>query len=333
VAAQSIGLSVDADEFNVAGWVWTNRRMAGQGSETLSQAALLYYPLQTATAMFGVMGIRLFQASDYLSPHHRRIVDAFAAQISLAMERVHLAEQAEQAQLLRTRESLERALLNSVSHDMRTPLVSIIGALSSLLDTNIALAEANRQALLRGAWDEAERLNRFVGDLLDMTRLEAGELRINQEPCDLQDLIGCALTALDAQLQDRPIEIDLAQGLPLVTMDMVLMTQVLINLVENGVKYTPPGSPLALRARIEAEELILEVLDRGPGVPKEAEERIFEKFYRLPAPEGVSGTGLGLSICRGIVEAHRGRLSVHNREDGGLCVRCRLPLDLERNDD
>lgn len=325
IAAISDGLTLDDKEHAVATWAFRNRRPAGNGTETLNSAHLLYLPLSTAGHTFGVLGVAL-QEADTFSPRHRRLLDAFVAQIALAMERVHLAHQAEQAQILAARETLERALLNSISHDLRTPLVTIMGALSSLREESLHFTDQEKQELLRSAWDEAERLNCFVGDLLDMTRLEAGELRIRRESCDVQDLIGSALTILDRQLAGRDVSVQLARGLPLVDMDMVLMTQVLVNLLDNGLKYSPADSPMEIVARIETEHLVLEVLDRGPGVPEQELERMFDKFYRLPAPEGVSGTGLGLSICKGIVEAHGGTIKAVNRAGGGLCVACHLPL-------
>lgn len=326
IATISEGLSLDDKETAVADWAFRNRRPAGSGTETLGSAQLLYLPLLTASQTFGVLGIELAEATDYFSPHHRRLLDAFVAQISLAMERVSLAVQAEQAQILEARETLERALLNSISHDLRTPLVTIIGALSSLHEESLRLPDGKKEELLRCAWDEAERLNRFVGNLLDMTRLEAGEMRINREPCDVQDLIGSALTVLDRKLVDRDVGVRLAEGLPAVDMDMVLMTQVLVNLLDNALKYAPADSPLEIVARIDDDDLLLEVLDRGPGVAEQDLGRMFEKFYRLPVPEGVSGTGLGLSICKGIVEAHRGSIRAENRAGGGLRVVCRLPV-------
>jgi two-component system sensor histidine kinase KdpD len=181
---------------------------------------------------------------------------------------------------------------------------------------------------VRSAWDEAERLNSFVGDLLDMTRLEAGKLRIRRELCDVQDLIGSALTILDRQLTGRDVSVQLAEGLLSVGMDMVLMTQVLVNLLDNCLKYSPGDSPLEIVARIETEHLVLEILDRGPGVPEKDLKKMFEKFFRLPVPEGVSGTGLGLSICKGIIEAHGGTIWAENRAGGGLRVVCRLPMHL-----
>ena len=326
ILAISDGLVLDMKELAVADWAFRNRREAGIGTETLGSAELLYLPLTTSACFLGVLGIKLAKPADYRSPQHRRLLDAFVTQISLAMERVHLAEQAEQTQILQARESLERALLNSISHDLRTPLVSIIGALSSLRDDKRPLDEERRRDLLTGAWDEAERLNRFVGNLLDMTRLESGELRLAKEACDVQDLVGCARAALEVRLAGREVQVNLAQGLPLVPMDMVLMAQVLVNLLDNALKYSPIGSSIEITAGILARQLQLEVLDRGPGLPEPDLKRVFDKFYRLPVPEGTSGTGLGLSICKGIVEAHGGSIRVENRSGGGLRVVIRLPL-------
>ena len=326
ILAISEGLVLDMKELAVADWAFRNRREAGIGTETLGSAELLYLPLITSSYFLGVLGIKLQKTADYRSPHHRRLLDAFVTQITLAMERVHLTEQAEQTLILQARESLERALLNSISHDLRTPLVSIIGALSSLRDNNLQLDEQKRRDLITGAWDEAERLNRFVGNLLDMTRLESGELRLAREPCDVQDLIGCARAALEVRLADRKVQVNLAPGLPLVAMDMVLMVQVLVNLLDNALKYSPMESSIEISARTEAHQLQLTVLDQGPGIPEPDLKRVFDKFYRLPVPEGASGTGLGLSICKGIVEAHGGSIRAENRTGGGLRVVIRLPL-------
>jgi two-component system, OmpR family, sensor histidine kinase KdpD len=326
VLAISAGLRLDVKELAVADWAFRNHREAGIGTETLGSAELLYLPLTTSACFLGVLGIKLENMADYRSPHSRRLLDAFVTQISLAMERVHLAEQAEQVQILQARESLEQALLNSISHDLRTPLVSIIGALSSLRDQSLKLDGRRRQDLLTGAWDEAERLNRFVGNLLDMTRLEAGKMGLHKELCDVQDLIGCTLAALESKLGTRTLEVKLAEELPLVNMDMVLMNQVLVNLLENALKYSPVESCIEIRAHTHGQHLMLEVLDRGPGIPEGDLKRVFEKFYRLPVPEGVGGTGLGLSICKGIVEAHGGKIWAGKRAGGGLRIAIQLPL-------
>jgi two-component system, OmpR family, sensor histidine kinase KdpD len=325
ILAISEGLRLDVKELAVADWAFRNHREAGIGTETLGSAELLYLPLATSACFLGVLGIQLEKA-DYRSPHSRRLLDAFVTQISLAMERVHLAEQAEQVQILQARETLERALLNSISHDLRTPLVSIIGALSSLRDQSLQIDDSRRQALLTGACDEADRLNRFVGNLLDMTRLEAGEMGLHKEPCDVQDLIGCSLAAVEPQLVGRTVQVNLVEGLPLVSMDMVLMHQVLVNLLENALKYSPAESSIEIVAHLHGQHLLIEVLDRGPGIPDSDLQRVFEKFYRLPVPEGVGGTGLGLSICKGIVEAHGGKIRAGKRSGGGLRIAIQLPL-------
>jgi two-component system, OmpR family, sensor histidine kinase KdpD len=326
ISAISEDLFLDDKELAVADWSFRNRREAGVGTETLSSAELLYLPLHTSACFLGVLGVKLENMAEYRSPHNRRLLEAFIIQISLAMERVLLARQAEHALVLQARESLERALLNSISHDLRTPLVSIIGALSSLRDEKLQINEARQQDLLTGAWDEAERLNRFVGNLLDMTRLEAGELKMEKIPGDVQDLIGCALAALDRQLEGREVKVTLAEGILLVSMDMVLMNQVLINLLDNTLKYTPPGSSIEISAHVHAGHLLIKVLDHGPGIPERDLGRIFDKFYRLPVPEGVRGTGLGLSICKGIVEAHGGSIWAENRSGGGLRIVIQLPV-------
>ena len=326
ISTISKDLILDDKELAVADWSFRNHREAGVSTETLSSAELLYLPLHTSSCFLGVLGVKLANMSEYHSPHNRRLLDAFVTQISLAMERVLLTQQAEHALVLQARESLERALLNSISHDLRTPLVSIIGALSSLRDENLHVNDRRRHDLLSGAWDEAERLNRFVGNLLDMTRVEAGELRMQKVPCDVQDLIGCALAALDQRLEGREVKVTLAADMPFVSMDVVLMNQVLINLLDNALKYTPTGSSIEILAQANPQHLLVEVLDRGPGIPEHDLKRIFDKFYRLPVPEGVHGTGLGLSICKGIVEAHGGSIWAENRAGVGLRIAIHLPL-------
>ena len=326
VAATSRGLSLDLKERAVADWAFRNRQEAGRGTETLGSADRLHLPLKTSASILGVLAVRLPAAAAYKSDLTRRLLDAFASQAAVALERVQFARQAQQAQILQARESFERALLNSVSHDLRSPLASITGILSSLREDEGTLPDQSRRELLDTALEEAERLNRFVGNLLDMTRLEAGAVRPHGEPCDVQDLIGCALNASDRRLEGRRVDVSLPEGLPLVPLDMVLMTQVLVNLLDNAVKYSPPGSPITITAGVTARELTIEVADRGPGVPEEELRRIFGKFYRIPVPEGARGTGLGLSICKGIVEAHGGTIAAVNRAGGGLRVLVSLPL-------
>jgi two-component system sensor histidine kinase KdpD len=322
----SSNLTLDMKESAVADWAFKNRSAAGRGTVTLVSATLLYLPMQTTGDVLGILGVRLTDEADYTSPLSRRLLQAFATQAALAIERVHLGKQAEQAQILLARESLERALLNSISHDLRTPLVSITGALGALMDKSSVLEAETREDLLAAAWEEAGRLNRFVGNLLDMTRLESGALKLKQIPCDVQDLLGCALAALEPQLGKRKIEVRVPPGLPLIRMDMVLMAQVVINLLDNALKYTPRDSSVELASGLADHTLTLTISDRGPGIPEQDLSRVFDKFYRVPVPEGAGGTGLGLSICKGIVEAHGGSIRAENRDGGGLQMIVTLPV-------
>ncbi|BCS52478.1 sensor histidine kinase KdpD [Geobacter sp. SVR] len=327
IQAASGGLTLGMKEQAVADWSFRNNHPAGRATDTLVSADLIYLPLQTPASVLGVMGVRLENEQAYHSQDNRRLLEAFTMQAAMAMERIRFSHQAEQAQILQARENLERALLNSISHDLRTPLVSVTGVLSTLRDNGTRLDEQTRRELLDNACGEAERLNRFVGNLLDMSRIEAGAVRLNLEPCDVQDLVGCAMAALEPRINEREVTFRMQPGMPLVPMDLVLMTQVLVNLLENTLKYSPAGSPVEIVATIDSGKLLLEVADRGPGVPEHDLKRIFDKFYRIPVPEGAGGTGLGLSICKGIVEAHGGAISAENREGGGLRIVIRLPLE------
>lgn len=326
VATASKGIVPSIKEMAVADWAFRNRKDAGHGTETLGSAEFLHLPLQSSGNLLGVLGIKLANEASYRSRQTRRLLDAFASLTAMALERVQLSRQAEQAQILQARENLERALLNSISHDLRTPLVCITGALDTLRERVHTLADEARLELLDAAWEEAERLNRFVGNLLDMTKLEAGAVRLRRELCDVEDLVGCALAALERRLGTRKVELDVPGNLPPVRMDMTLMTQVLVNLLDNALKHSPLESPIAIAARVAESHLIIEVADRGPGIPKQDLKRVFEKFYRIPVPEGASGTGLGLSICKGIVEAHGGAIRAENRAGGGVRIVVTMPL-------
>jgi two-component system sensor histidine kinase KdpD len=269
--------------------------------------------------------VKPLDPSSHLSPDQRRLLEAFASQAALAIERAQLAEQARQAQLSQATEELQRALLNSISHDLRTPLVSITGTLTSLDEDDASMDEGSRRSLITGAREEAERLNRLVGNLLEMTRIEAGALRAAQEPCDVQEVVSAAIDRLGSRLEGRPVTIEVPAVLA--PMDFVLMAQVLVNLLDNALKYSPPGTSIGVEAHVAESGLKMAVTDRGTGIPPEDLERIFDKFYRVHRPDSVGGTGLGLAICKAIVEAHRGRISAQNRPGGGSVFTLTLPLD------
>ncbi len=283
------------------------------------------FPVKTMNRSIGVLAVVLRSRDLFSKKQAKNLMKAFASQAGMALERVNLAMEAEQAERLRARQKLHKALLNSVSHDLRTPLSTITGVLCSLLDEGDRLPADIRRELLENARHEADRLNRFVGKLLDMSRLEGGGFDLKIEPCDIQDLIGTALGAMERQLEHRSIKIDLAEGLPMVNIDMPLMNQVLINLLDNANKYSPLHESIEITAVCDQNNVMVSVADRGPGVPDTELDRIFEKFYRVPEPEGVAGTGLGLSICRGIVDAHGAGIRAFNRACGGLEVVIYIP--------
>ncbi len=328
VQTSSSGFSLGEKEKSVALWTFRNGQMAGRGTDTLSSAELLYLPLQTGGRVVGVMAMKLSNSDEGLAPETRRLLEPFAIQAALAIERAHLAQKAEQAQLLQATERLERSLLNSISHDLRTPLSSIMGALSSLrYEGNSPEAESKRE-LMDLAWEEAGRMNRFISNLLDITRLEAGVLKIKREPYDVQDLLGSCLASLEPRLKERKVKINIPPNLPLISMDSVLMAQVLINLLDNALKYSPPDGTIEFSARTRENWLEVEVVDQGPGIPKEYLMQVFNKFFRLSRHEEFSGTGLGLAISKGIIEAHGGKIWAENRPGGGSKIVFTLPLSI-----
>ena len=297
----------------------------GRPSELERRSESRFYPLLTSRGTVGVIGLQAIEPKRTISVTELRLLEAVATQAASAIERELLAEKARQAHLLEETDRLQQALLNSISHNLRTPLASITGALSSLSEDSSRLDERARQDLVETAREEAGRLNRFVGNLLDMTRLEARGMRIHIEPCDVQDAIGAAVAQLGEPGRKRSIAIDAPASLPLVPMDFVLITQTLVNVLDNAVKYSPPEAPITVRAEAHDQVLDIVVTDRGIGIPAGDLDRVFDKFYRGPQT-GVTGSGLGLSICKGFVEAHGGRIRAETQPTGGTLVRLTLPL-------
>lgn len=324
------GYYLDETEQEAAAWAFTHARPAGRGTATLPMAAARYEPLKTAQRTVGVLGLRLTSPT---SLEDEQLIDAFATQAAQALEATQLGEEARQAQILREKEKLQTAVLNSISHDLRTPLVAITGALSSLRESDSFFDAAARRELLDGAYQEAERLNQLVGNLLDMSRLEAHTLKLKRELYDLQEIIGVARAHLRSRLADRQILIDMAPDLPMVSVDLVLFAQALANLLDNAVKYSKPQTPIEIRAGQEADHVFIEVADRGIGIPEAELPHIFDKFYRANGGNGRGGSGLGLSICQGIVEFHNGRLYAQNRPGGGSRFTIELPLPAAESND
>ena len=324
--ALSENMRLNDEEIAVADWVYRHAEPAGRHTNTLPAAQLRYLPLKTSKGVVGVLGVGKPDAADSdLNPAQRRLMESFANQGAQAIERARLEEQTRQIALLQSAEKLQNALLNSISHDLRTPLVAITGALSAL-DENHEMDEPTRSSLIENARGEAERLNRLVGNLLNMTRIESVSIKLHREPGDVQDLVGTALEQLGKRAEKSHIKVDLPANFPLVPMDFTLMVQVMVNLLENAIKYSPPDSLIEVTASLVDSHARLEILDRGVGIPPADLSRVFDKFYRVQRPESVSGTGLGLSISKGIVEAHGGTIRARNRADGGTTLEVELPL-------
>jgi len=324
LASVSSDFEVDEKDLAAAEWVWTHDRAAGATTDTLASSRALFVPLTGSHGRVGVLALIPSDTARLTDPDERQVLDTIARLVAAAFERAELAEEARRARLRIETEQLRNALLSSVSHDLRTPLAVVTGATSALLDEGAPKDEKSRRELLETAHDEAQRLNRLVRNLLDMTRLEAGALKVHKEAQSIEDIVGAALERLEDRLRGREIETDIPADLPLVPFDSILVEQVLINLLENATKYTPAGSPITIAARAKEGEVEVEVADRGPGVPEADAERVFDKFYRAREKEG-GGVGLGLTICRGIINAHGGRIWVEPREGGGSRFRFTLP--------
>jgi len=318
--------ALDEKELGVAEWTRQNGRPAGTGTDTLPSANGTYLPLEATnatSACIGVLAVRLPKEGG-LEHARRQHLEAFARQIAGALERTRLADQAHVAQLRIETEQLRNSLLSSVSHDLRTPLAVITGAASTLNEAK--LSPATRIELTATILTEAERLNRLVRNLLDMTRLEAGAVVVKKEWQPVEEAVGAALERVEAVLGDRPIVTDLPEALPLVPFDSILLQQVLVNLLENAAKYTPPGTEITVSAREGDREVEIIVADSGPGLSAGEDEKIFGKFYRAEQGRG-GGVGLGLTICKGIVTAHGGRIWATARSEGGAAFHFTLPIE------
>jgi two-component system sensor histidine kinase KdpD len=325
------GGNLDEKERSVAQWVFDHGQRAGAGTDTLPSAGGLYVPLAASTEVIGVLGVRGAELARFEDPMLMQQLETFAGQAALALERAQLADRAQKEEVEVEAERLRTSLLSSLSHDMRTPLGAITGAASSLLEDpgTGTITEPAKRELLQSILDESNRMNRLIGNLLDMIRVESGALKVQKEWQPLEEPVGVALIRLQDRLREHPVQVQLPPDLPLVPMDGVLIEQVFVNLLENAVKYTPPRTPIEISATQIDGQVRVDVADRGPGIPPGEERRIFEKFYRVAGEGPVSGVGLGLTICRGIVTAHGGRIWVENRQGGGALFRFTLPLGAE----
>jgi two-component system sensor histidine kinase KdpD len=318
--------SCHGSDLSVAQWVYDHEHMAGQGTDTLPGGEVVYLPLKASAGMIGVLALLPLNFTRFVLPEQQRLIETFVSQIALALERVRLATEAHEAQIKIDTEQLRNSLLSAISHDLRTPLAAIVGASSSLVRDGERMDAAAREELSQAIYDEAIRMAGLANNLLDMARLQAGAIVLNRQWQPLEEVVGGALAGLAARLANHPVKVNLPMDLPLVEIDSLLIERVFVNLLENAVKYTPPGTPFHISAAVSSEELVVTVSDQGPGIPAGEEKLIFEKFHRVVREGNQGGAGLGLAICRSIVEAHGGRIWVDNQASGGAAFHFSLPL-------
>jgi len=318
---------LDAKAEGAARWAFERNEPAGAGTTTLPTSDWLFVPLATARRILGVIGVQFRDAAQGLDPETKRLLHAVEDQVAVALERFTLAADLEDARVNAEGEKLRAALLNSVSHDLRTPLVTVIGAVTTLADADTVLTAANRSELIGTALDEARRLDRYVQNLLDMTRLGHGALTPNAQSVDLREVVGRVRGDLARLLAGHEVVVDMPRTLPRALVDPVLIGQALANVVENAAKYGPPDGRIVIGGEAGADMVTLTVTDEGPGIPVADRERIFDQFYRAARGDGApSGTGLGLAIVRGFVEAHGGRVGIDAGPGGrGTAIALSLP--------
>ena len=323
--------TLDDADIAAAQWAWEHDKPAGRGADTLPGAKRLYLPLKTGRTRVGVIGLDNDKQGPVLTPAEQRLFDSLADQAALAIERIQLVADVDNARLAAEADKLRSALLTSLSHDLKTPLASILGSAGALRDYSTSLTDSGRVELLTTIVEEAERLNRFIANLLDMTRLESGAAAVSLTPLFIGDSVGSALRRAEKILALHRVDLAVPPDLPMVRLDPVLFEQVLFNLLDNARKYAPSGSRIGLRAWADESHVTLQVVDEGPGIPPDDLTRIFDSFYRVRKKDHVqAGTGLGLSICKGFVEAMGGTIFATNRADRpGAIFTLRFPIGPE----
>ncbi|MCC8957014.1 sensor histidine kinase KdpD [Bradyrhizobium sp. Pear77] len=324
---------LDQADLAAANWAWGNDRPAGRGSDTLPGGKRLFLPMRTGRGPIGVIGIDDDRTGPLLTPDQRRLLDALVDQGALAIERVLLVEDMDRVKRTVESDRLRGALLTSISHDLKTPLASVLGSASALRDLGASLSDAQKHDLLATVIDESERLNRFIANLLDMTKLESGAIVPNTARHDVGEIVGSALRRAAKILVHHRVSLELAADLPMLELDAVLFEQVLFNLLDNAAKYAPSDTTISIRGARDRDTIALQILDEGNGIPAAELDSVFDKFYRAEKGDHVRpGTGLGLAISRGFVEAMRGTIAAANRSDrSGAVITIRLPIPADTN--
>jgi two-component system, OmpR family, sensor histidine kinase KdpD len=326
-------LILDESDIAVGEWAYKNQRPAGHGTDTLSAATMHFIPLLAANNPVGVIGVKQQPKEPAFTIDQKMLLEGLSNLTALAIERALLVDSAAQSEMLRNTEKLQSALLNSISHELRTPLSSITGVLTSLTESEKQRGPAHKldastkMELLTSATDQARQLNHLVENLLNMTRIESGAVRLNITPCDLADVISSVVQQFSQRLAKQNLTMEIPEDLPLVNCDAILIAQVVSNLMDNACKYSPEGTPIHIKVTHNGKTAQVSICDSGNGVPINEQEKIFAKFYRGTNHKNASGTGLGLSICKGIIEAHHGWIKAENSPTGGLCIQFSLPLE------
>jgi two-component system sensor histidine kinase KdpD len=321
--------SLRSADLSVAQWVFDHGQPAGLGTDTLPGAPARYLPLSGSEAKVGTLGVLAVLPANprrILLPEQAHLLQTFAAQVALALERAELAERAQNAAVLAEAESVRNSLLAAISHDMRTPLAVISGAAGALADDG-ALKPAQRTDLARSIVDEAAQMTQLVINVLDMTRLESGRVALQAEWVSLEEVVATALKRQEARLAGRPVTLHFERSLPLVKADPVLLEQLLANLLDNAARHTPPGTNVSIGVRRQHDEVELSVADDGPGFPEDLDpDTLFDKFRRGRMEGAQGGVGLGLAICRAIARAHGGEIRAERIPAGGALFVLTLPL-------
>lgn len=287
---------------------------------------IVYYSLKGSRAWQGILMVHSTQSFPWQDSERAAFLDTFCHLIAQTLERLQLAAQAKEATLQAETEALRNALLSSISHDLRTPLTRIIGAANALIENDAEFVDSERQEFNHIVLDEAQRMSELTGKLLDMARLSSGKIILHRDWNAIEEIVGSALNRLDKHLKDRPVRTLLPDSLPLLWIDAVLIEQVLVNLIENAIKYSPPGSPIDVCGQAQDGYCRLTVSDYGPGIAQGQETQIFDKFYRGVTESDQSGVGLGLALCKAIIEAHGGVIQAGNRAGKGAEFVMTLPL-------
>jgi two-component system sensor histidine kinase KdpD len=324
------GATTEVD-MGVAQWAFERGEAAGRGTDTLPASKCLVLPLKATMRLRGVVAVE-WAATGLLSPEQRRLLDTCASLMAISIERIHYIDVAQKTTVQMESERLRNSLLSTISHDLRTPLASLIGLADTVQLTKPQPTEEQRELVL-AMRNSAMRMTALVNNLLDMARLESGAVQLNRQWQPLEEVVGSALGACASLLEGRPLKVSLSPDLPLLNLDSVLIERVLVNLLENACKYTPTQTPIEIKAKAETDVVVVMVNDRGPGLPPGREAAIFEKFERGKKESSTSGVGLGLAICRAIMQAHGGSIHGETREGGGARFVLTLPRGEPPTDD